>query len=125
MATDSSASKVRIIVLVIVLAAVAAAGVYRSQNGGFGGGASAAETAVINGELLGKHLEDATKVLGVQPVEQPNPDAATSTAKLYRYTIPGAKPDRQFVRIRVAADGRIVASKFIDESGNDIIIDSK
>lgn len=122
MATGNGGSKARIIILVLLLAAVAGAGWYRFGNGG-GFGGNAIETTVVNGDLLGKKLEDATAALGAQPVEQPNPDAATSTAKIYLYTIAGAKPDRQFVRIRVAANGNIIASNFVDASGNVIVID--
>ncbi len=122
MATGNSGAKARVLILVVILVAVAAVGWYRMKNGGFGGGANI-ETTVVNGDLLGKKLEDATSALGAQPVEQPNPDSATSTAKIYLYTIPGAQPDRQLVRVRVAANGNIIATNFVDASGAVIVVD--
>ncbi len=119
MATGNGGSKGRLVVLVVLLAAVAVAGWYRFGRGAGGG----IEEAIVSSELVGKTLDDATKAFGVQPVEQPNPDAATNTAKIYLYTLAGAKPDRQFIRVRVASTGKILNTRFIDASGNDIVID--
>jgi hypothetical protein len=111
----------RILVLVVLLAAVGAVAWYKL--GGGGGGAGAVEDSIVDGTLLGKTLDEASTSLGAQPVEQLNPDGEKSTAKIYLYTLADAKPDRQLVRIRVAATGAIIAANFVDASGNVINVE--
>lgn len=124
MAKGNGGSMGRIVVLVVVLLLAGGAFWYFKYGPGVASGGGLEET-VINGTLTGKTLEDANKAFGVQPVEQPNPDAATSTAKIYLYTIPGARPERQFIKVRVAANGAINYTRFVDQAGNEIVVDTQ
>ena len=123
MATGNGGAKVRLVILLLALVVVAGFGWYKLKGGGFsGGGGGGIEMTVFNGDLLGKSLEEASAALGAQPAEQPNPDGEKSTAKIYLYTLTGAAPGRDLVRIRVAANGKIIATNFVDQAG--IVIDA-
>jgi hypothetical protein len=118
MATGNGGSKGRMIVLVLLLAAVAVAGWYRfGRSGGI-------DQVLMSGDLFGKQLEDATKLFGVQPVAQPNPDP-NSTATIYLYTIASSDPAKtRRISVQVRAS-KITRADLVDETGKVIPFDSK
>jgi hypothetical protein len=120
MASKGSGARLAVLgLIVLVLAGVLA---FVKMRGGTGGGPDV-QAMVLNGELLGKTMAEATAALGVEPQIIPNEPTDSPSTKNALFVVAHTDPAKT-VRVRVREQaGKLTVTELVDEQNKPLPID--